>query len=130
MVQGLALHRRTGAGQFGLWLNASGQNADAVERRLSALGVPLARTPMVALPELPGVVGRRRCPSDHAAARIRRHRAAVKSLRLHQVRPPILFVGPESSDVHLLCARGAQRYVRVAPGDAAGFARALDALGG
>jgi len=130
VVQGLALHRRTGTTQFGLWLNASGQNADAVERRLTALGVPLARTPTVALAGLPALL---------AAADV--HLITLRPEFVGIVLPskvygciksgrPILFVGPESSDVHLLCARGAQHYVRVAPGDATGFARALDALGG
>ena len=130
VVQGLALHRRDGTGQFGLWLNASGQNADAVERRLTALGVPLARTPMVALPELPALLA----AADAHLITLRPEFAGIvlpsKVYGCIRSGRPILFVGPESSDVHLLCARGAQRYVRVAPGDAAGFARALDALGG
>ena len=45
-----------------------------------------------------------------------------------QSKRPILFVGPEESDVHALCQRAQQPYVRVAPGDANGLARALDEL--
>ena len=39
---------------------------------------------------------------------------------------PILFVGPESSDVHLLCTQADALYARVEPGDYVGFAKALD----
>jgi colanic acid biosynthesis glycosyl transferase WcaI len=40
---------------------------------------------------------------------------------------PILFVGPASSDVHLLCTQTDKRcYARVEPGDAVGFAEALE----
>lgn len=130
VVQGLALHRPTGTGRFGLWLNASGQNADAVERRLSALGVPVARTPLVALAELPALLA----AADVHLITLRPEFAGIvlpsKVYGCIGSGRPILFVGPESSDVHLLCVRAAQHYVRVSPGDAAGFARALDELGG
>jgi hypothetical protein len=40
---------------------------------------------------------------------------------------PIIFVGPESSDVHLLCSQSeGLTYFRVEPGDSIGFANALE----
>ena len=42
-------------------------------------------------------------------------------------RRPILFVGPASSDVHLVCMRSEQLlYRRIEPGDVDGFAEALE----
>jgi len=44
-------------------------------------------------------------------------------------RKPILFVGPESSDVHLLCSQAQGLwYRRVEPGDVGAFTAALDEL--
>ena len=44
-------------------------------------------------------------------------------------RRPILFVGPQSSDVHRLCLESANAFYRhVDPGDPAAFAAALDQL--
>jgi hypothetical protein len=42
-------------------------------------------------------------------------------------RRPILFVGPETSDVHLLADHSGLPYRRIQPGDEASFASALDA---
>ena len=41
---------------------------------------------------------------------------------------PIVFVGPASSDVHLLCREAGLPYERIDAGDIAGFATALDRL--
>ena len=44
-------------------------------------------------------------------------------------RKPVLFVGPASSDVHMLCSHGGlPAYEHVEVGDIAGFAAALDRL--
>lgn len=126
VIKGLARHHRAGSGRFGLWLNATGGNADLVEQRLREMGVPVARTPPVALETLPNLL---------TAADV--HLIALRSEFSGIVFPskvygsiasggPILFVGPASSDVHLLCKNIKQRYVRVAPGDAAAFAEALE----
>ena len=127
MAQGLARHHRAGKGRFGLWLNATGRNADVLER-LTELGIPVVRTPPVALEDFPGLL---------AAADA--HLIALRSEFAGIVFPskvygcilsgrPIVFVGPTNSDVHLLCRQARQRYVQVTPGDAAAFARALDEL--
>jgi hypothetical protein len=42
-------------------------------------------------------------------------------------RRPILFVGPDTFDVHLLCLRAERLlYKRIEPGDSEGFAAALE----
>jgi hypothetical protein len=128
VAEGLARHYREGTGDFGLWLNATGDNAGRLAQRLSALNIPMARTPPVPLDRLSALL---------AAADV--HLVALRPEFAGIVLPskiygcilsgrPILFVGPAHSDVHLLCANISQRYIRVDPGDAAGFAVALAEL--
>lgn len=52
-VEGYIRHHRTGSGRTLLWLNAVGTGADAVEERLSEAGVPLIRSRLVELEEVP-----------------------------------------------------------------------------
>lgn len=129
VAQGLALHHQEGSGRFGLWLNATGSNADELERRLAGSGVPLARTPPVPLEQLPSLLA----AADAHLIALRREFAGIvfpsKVYGCILSGRPILFVGPESSDVHLLCRDTMQLYVRIVPGDVAGFADALERLG-
>jgi hypothetical protein len=129
VVEGLIRHHREGSGRFGLWLNASGARVDPLEQRLRAAGVPVARTSPVALQELPGVLA---AADVHLISLRPAFSGIVLPSKVHGCiasRRPILFVGPASSDVHLLCTEADDlRYVRVEPGDAAGFAVALDRL--
>lgn len=128
VAEGLARHHGGGNGRFALWLNASGRNADWLARRLGELGVPFAHTPPVALNELAGVLA---AADAHLIALRPRFAGIVFPSKVYGCllsKRPIVFVGPEESDVHLLCQRSGQIYLRVAPGDADGFARALDAL--
>jgi hypothetical protein len=130
VVEGFERHHRNGSGRFRLWLNATGRNADVIERRLAALGIPVARTQPVALDALPGLLAA-------ADAHLITLRAAFAGIVLPSKvyacilsKRPIVFVGPTESDVHLLCAEADQRYIQIAPGDPIGFARALDELAG
>lgn len=129
VIEGLARHSREGNARFGLWLNATGQNADLVERRLMELGVPVARTPPVPVDQLPNLLAAADAhlitlrPEFSGIVLPSKVYACILSTR------PIIFVGPQSSDVHLLCSRARQRYVQVTPGDSAAFATALDDLG-
>jgi hypothetical protein len=127
IVDGLIRHHRDGSGRFGLWLNAVGIRVDEVEKRLRAANVPVARTEPVALAELPRVL---------AAADV--HLIALRSGFAGLVLPskvyacidsrrPILFVGPKSSDVHLLCTEAhCAHYECVEPGNSEEFVAALD----
>lgn len=128
VAQGLARHHRTGRDRFGLWLNATGQNADVLERRLSEAGVPVARTPPVALMDLPGLLA----AADAHIITLRSEFAGIvfpsKVYACILSGRPIIFVGPTSSDVHMLCGHARQRYIQVTPGDIAAFAQALDEL--
>ena len=129
VVDGLVANNRAGDERFALWLNAAGGGADKAEHRLRELNVPVARTKPVPLDALPALL---------AAADV--HLITLRPAFVGYVLPskvyaciasgkPILFVGPEESDVHLLCtkARGLT-YERVAPGDVAGFCAALARL--
>jgi hypothetical protein len=127
VVEGLIRYNRGGDRRFGLWLNGSGINIERVEKRLRSAGVPVAHTKPVALGQLPSLL---------AAADL--HLITLRSPFLGFVLPskvyaciasrrPILFVGPESSDVHRLCTDAASIcYERIEPGDIGGFAAALE----
>jgi hypothetical protein len=127
VVEGLICHHRNGSGRFGLWLNASGQNAEAVARRLSAAQIPLAQSRPVALNSLGALLA----AADVHLITLRTQFSGIvlpsKIYACIESRRPILFVGPASSDVHLLCMRSAKLlYRRVEPGDSDGFAKALE----
>jgi hypothetical protein len=128
-VEGLIRHHRAGDGRFGLWLNASGAGADAIEQRLRAARIPFARSAPVPLEQLPGLLA----AADVHLITLRPAFSGIvlpsKVYGCIASRRPILFVGPESSDVHLLCARQqGLAYARVEPGDTDGFVAALDRL--
>ena len=80
VIAGLARHHRDGSGRFGLWLNATGRNADKLEAGLRNAGVPVARGKTVPLDQLAGSAdGCGRASGDIAAA-IFRYCPAVKNL--------------------------------------------------
>jgi hypothetical protein len=129
VVEGLIRHNREGGGSFALWLNASGSSVEAVLRRLSAARVPFAYTQPVALDQLPSLL----LTADAHLITLRpEFSGLVLPSKLYgclKSGRPILFVGPKSSDVHLLSSRvGPSLYEHVKPGDVTAFAAALDRL--
>jgi hypothetical protein len=128
VAQGLARHHQVGTGQFGLWLNATGQNADILERRLLERSVPVARTAPVDLKDFPALLA----AADAHLITLRSEFAGIvfpsKVYACILSGRPIIFVGPKSSDVHLLCTQAQQRYIHVTPGDVVSFAQALEEL--
>jgi hypothetical protein len=128
VIQGLVRHHRLGSGLFGLWLNATGQNADLIERRLQELDIPVARTAPVALNNLPALLA---AADAHLITLRTEFSGIVFPSKVHACilsRKPIIFVGPKTSDVHLLCTQTQQPYFHVTPGDVAAFAYALQQL--
>jgi hypothetical protein len=115
--------------QFGLWLNASGSGVGKVMARLRMAGVAVAHTEPVPLEELPAVLA---SADAHLITLRPQFSGLVLPSKVYACLDsgrPILFVGPKSSDVHLLCSqRMAIGYYHVEPGDSRGFARALDRL--
>ncbi len=128
VAQGLARHHQVGTGQFGLWLNATGRNADILESRLLERSLPVARTAPVDLKDLPALLA----AADAHLITLRSEFAGIvfpsKVYACILSGRPIIFVGPKSSDVHLLCTQAPHRYIHVTPGDVAGFERALEEL--
>jgi hypothetical protein len=129
VVEGLIQHHRTGSGRFGLWLNASGANADVVEMRLRTAGVPVARTAPVPLEELPAVLA---AADAHLITLRPQFSGLVLPSKIYGCiasRRAIVFIGPTSSDVHLLCTgETGLAYAHVEPGDAPAFTAALERL--
>ena len=125
VVEGLIRHHRVG-GRFGLWLNASGVNVERVSERLRAAGVPLACSEPVALAQLPALLA---AADLHLISLRSRFAGIVLPSKVYACiasRRPILFVGPESSDVHQLCMEAVPAsYARVEPNDIDGFTAAL-----
>jgi glycosyltransferase involved in cell wall biosynthesis len=105
------------------WLNAVGAKADRVEREIRLRGVPIYRSSLVPLQELPRLL---------LAAHV--HLITLRDPFVGFVVPSkvhaciesgkrIIFVGSESSDVHCLasCALPSPRYSRVDVGDIDGL---------
>ena len=129
VIAGLARHHREGSGRFGLWLNAIGHNADRLEARLRDAGVPVARGRTVPLDQLAGLL---MAADAHLVTLRPQFSGLVLPSKIHAclaTRRPIVFVGPQSSDVHYLCLEGGNAFYRhVSPGDSAAFAAALERL--
>lgn len=127
VVEGLICHHRGGSGRFCLWLSGSGINIGRAEKRLRSADVPVARTEPVALQQLPSLLA----AADLQLITLRSYFSGFvlpsKVYACIASRRPILFVGPESSDVHRLCTEAASIYYeRIEPGDIGGFAAALE----
>ncbi len=117
-------------GRAKLWLNAVGKKADLIESACNSAKLPILRSQPVPLQELSALL----ISADLHLITLRnafvgfvlpsKVYACIGSAR------PILFVGSEDSDVHLLCSTRlpAGQYRRVDVGDAQGVTAALHAL--
>jgi hypothetical protein len=118
--------------QHGLrfWLNATGAKADRVERELRSRGVPVYRSSLVPLDDLPRLL---------LAADV--HLVTLRDPFVGYVLPSkihaciesgkrVLFVGSKDSDIHLLAsyALPSDRYCRVDVGDVAGLVHTLNTI--
>jgi hypothetical protein len=112
------------------WLNASGAKADRVESELRSRGLPIYRSSLVPLAELPRLL---------LAADV--HLITLRDAFVGYVLPSkihaciesgkrILFVGSEGSDVHVLAnsALPSDRYWRVDVGDIDGLVNTLHGI--
>ena len=130
-VEGYRRHHREGTGRVALWLNATGAKADRVEEILRREGLPVHRGRPVPLELLPRLLV---TPDAHLITLRDGFVGYVLPSKVYgcvQSGLPLLYVGDAGSDVHLLANKGlpAGSYHRVAVGDAAGIARALEAIG-
>jgi hypothetical protein len=129
VAQGYQRHHRQGSGRVHLWLNATGVGATVLSHRLSAADVPFFRSTPVPLERLAGVL-----------LSVDAHLITLKDSFVGFVMPskiyaclesgrPLLFVGSSDSDVDLLArSEHGLSYLRVACGDVAAFAEALEAV--
>jgi glycosyltransferase involved in cell wall biosynthesis len=131
VVDGLVRHQLRGNARFGLWLSASGKNVELMEKRLRSANVPFAWTQPVPIKDLPSLLA---AASVHLITLRKQFSGIVLPSKVYACIAsgrPILFVGPESSDVHLLCSQArCIAYERVEPGDIDGFAAAIERLWG
>jgi hypothetical protein len=118
--------------QLGLrfWLNATGAKADRVERELRSRGMPIYRSNLVPLEQLPGLL----LAADVHLVTLRdpfvgyvlpsKIHACIESGRR------ILFIGSQGSDIHLLASRALPfgRYRRVDVGDVNGLVNSLHVM--
>jgi hypothetical protein len=129
-VEGYRRHHAEGSGRVALWLNATGAKAERVERRLRELDLPVHRTRPLPLAELARLLV---TPDAHLITLRDEFVGYVLPSKVYgciRSGRPVLFVGSAASDVDLLCRERmpAASYRRVAVGDAAGVAAALEAL--
>jgi hypothetical protein len=129
-VAGYRLHHSSGSGRVGLWLNATGAKADLVEQALRDLGLPVHRSRPVPLDLLPRLLV---TPDAHLITLRDAFVGYVLPSKVYGCLASgrdVLYVGSPGSDVHLLSSEALppEGYFRVDTGDAAGVARALEAL--
>jgi hypothetical protein len=109
------------------WLNATGAKADRVEQELRSRAVPIYRSRLVPLSELPRLL----ITADvHLVTLSDRFVGFVLPSKIHaciESGKRVLFVGNRDSDVHLLASRALSpdMYSRVDVGDVNGLVSAL-----
>ncbi len=128
-VEGFALHHQRG-GRVGLWLSATGVQADAFEESARAAGLPVHRSAPVPLADLGRLLV---TPAAHLVTLRDEYVGLVVPSKIYACLASgrdVLYVGSTQSDVHSLAsaARPNGGYFRAGVGDAAGVARALDAI--
>jgi hypothetical protein len=112
------------------WLNATGAKADRVERELRSRGVPVYRSSLVPLDDLPRLL---LAADVHLVTLCNPFVGYVLPSKIHaciESGKRILFVGSRESDVHLLASRAlpSGRYCRVDTGDVDGLVKILHAM--
>jgi len=128
--EGYRRHHDYGSARVVLWLNATGSGAEEIDARIRSVGLPIIRQKLVPLDELP-----------HLLVAADAHLVTLRPEFMGLVLPskvygciaskrPILFIGPEGSDVHRLClADIGLQYAQADVGDPEKVKLALDALG-
>jgi hypothetical protein len=118
--------------RYGLkfWLNATGAKADRVERELRSRGVPVYRSSLVPLNDLPRLL----LAADVHLVTLRNPFVGyVLPSKIHaciESGKRVLFVGSQDSDIHLLASQALSsgRYCRVDAGDVEGLVNALSTI--
>lgn len=129
-VNGYVKHHRDGSGKVVLWLNAVGSGADAVEKQLRAENVPVIRGKPVPIEQLPSLL---MAPYAHLITLRNEFVGFVMPSKVYgciESKKHVLYVGPQTSDVHLLCQQGldSEKYLQVEVENAAGVSESLENL--
>jgi hypothetical protein len=129
VARGYQLHHQSGSGRVHLWINATGMGAGLLSDRLAAGGVPFFRSMPVPLEQLAGLL----LSADAHLVTLKDAFVGFvmpsKVYAILELRRPLLFVGSSESDIDLLARQQAGLpYWRVATGNGAGFADALERL--
>jgi hypothetical protein len=112
------------------WLNATGAKADRVERELRSRGVPVYRSSLVPLDDLPSLL----LAADVHLVTLRNPFVGyVLPSKIHaciESGKRVLYVGSQDSDIHLLAshALSSDRYCRVDVGDVEELVNALSTI--
>jgi hypothetical protein len=123
-------HHQRGSGRVGLWLNAVGSGAARLADRLQAAGVPVVVSRPVPLEQLPSLLI---APDAHLITLKDEFVGYVMPSKVYgclESGKAVLYIGPQSSDVHRLCSGQlpADQYYQVPVGEVAGALHALEAL--
>src|SRR6266516_925028 len=129
-IEAYTEYRRQSKSGLAFWLNAVGAKADRIEREIGSRGLPICRSRLIPLEDLPRLL---------LAADV--HLITLRDPFVGYVLPSkihaciesgkrILFVGSETSDVHLLASRALPSggYCQVDVGDVDGLVNALHAM--
>lgn len=129
-IEGYSQYFRQSKRPLRFWLNATGAKADRVERELCARGVPIHRSNLVPIEDLPRLL----IAADvHLVTLGDRFVGYVLPSKIHaciESGKRILFIGSQKSDVHLLASQAlpSGHYQRVNVGDVDGLVSALNTL--
>lgn len=128
-VEGYRLHHRQGSARFVLWLNAAGSAINSIKNALSADGLPYVKGAPVPLEHLASLLV---TPDAHLITLSDPFVGFVLPSKVYGCIAsgrPVVFIGSEKSDVHLLCCKSlGSSYERVNVSDAEACKRALDRL--
>jgi hypothetical protein len=128
-IEAYTRYARQSPGGLKFWLNATGAKADRIEQELRARGVPIYRSKLVPLTDLPRLL-----------ISVDVHLITLRDPFVGYVLPSkvhaciesgkkVLFIGSGASDVHLLANEAApNRYARVDVGNVDGLVSALRAF--
>ena len=110
-----------------LWLNATGKYVDLVANSLEEKGLPFAKTKLVPLDQLAGIL----LSADIHLITLKKEFVAYvlpsKTYACIESGKPILFIGSKESDVHLVCIERmpVNKYRQVEVGDVDGVVLAI-----
>jgi hypothetical protein len=123
-------HHRDGSGRVAIWLNATGRRADDLQKALEEENLPFLRTKPLPIERLASLLV---TPDAHLITLLDRFAGFVLPSKVHaciESQKPIVYIGPKTSDVHLLCSTltAPGCYHQLPVGDVEGLIRVLETI--